>query len=288
MPEARIILAQAVVHLALAPKSNAGYLAIDAAIADVRAGLAGPVPAAPARRALRRGAAARPRRRATGTRTTTRAASSPQQYAPDDAGRPRRTTTPTDHGAERELADGSTGCAPCCADEPPARLSSPWRTIAGDARSSVARTGAPRSRTPSGRMGTRRDRSMSVRRASPGSIAALRVRAARGRLAGLPPVKLGKVLDETRLTRARPVRRERSRCSPRSPRRSRRPTASSSRVDAITTQRGAGDDERLGADRAVRGHARLPVVKVAAFTYGVRQAVDARSPGPVAPARGRR
>ncbi|MDX5318478.1 MAG: replication-associated recombination protein A, partial [Actinomycetes bacterium] len=44
MPEARIILAQAVVHVATAPKSNAGYSAIDAAIADVHAGKAGPVP----------------------------------------------------------------------------------------------------------------------------------------------------------------------------------------------------------------------------------------------------
>jgi len=43
-PEARITLGQAVVALALAPKSNAAYLAIDAALADVRAGLAGPVP----------------------------------------------------------------------------------------------------------------------------------------------------------------------------------------------------------------------------------------------------
>lgn len=45
MPEARIILAEAVIHVATAPKSNAGYLAIDAAIADVRAGRAGTVPA---------------------------------------------------------------------------------------------------------------------------------------------------------------------------------------------------------------------------------------------------
>lgn len=45
MPEARIILAQAVIHNALAPKSNAGYAAINAAIADVRAGRGGPVPA---------------------------------------------------------------------------------------------------------------------------------------------------------------------------------------------------------------------------------------------------
>jgi putative ATPase len=45
MPEARIVLAEAVVHVATAPKSNAAYRAIDAAIADVRAGKAGPVPA---------------------------------------------------------------------------------------------------------------------------------------------------------------------------------------------------------------------------------------------------
>lgn len=45
MPEARIILAEAVAYLATAPKSNASYLAIDGALADVRAGKAGPVPA---------------------------------------------------------------------------------------------------------------------------------------------------------------------------------------------------------------------------------------------------
>jgi putative ATPase len=44
MPEARIILAQAVVHNAMAPKSNAAYLAIGEAIADVRGGKGGPVP----------------------------------------------------------------------------------------------------------------------------------------------------------------------------------------------------------------------------------------------------
>jgi len=46
MPEARINLAQATIHLALAPKSNAVVSAIDSAMADVRAGLAGPVPPA--------------------------------------------------------------------------------------------------------------------------------------------------------------------------------------------------------------------------------------------------
>jgi len=44
MPEARILLAEAVVYLATAPKSNAAYTAIDAAIADVRAGRIGRVP----------------------------------------------------------------------------------------------------------------------------------------------------------------------------------------------------------------------------------------------------
>jgi putative ATPase len=46
MPEARINLAQATLHLALAPKSNAVITAIEAALADVRAGLAGSVPPA--------------------------------------------------------------------------------------------------------------------------------------------------------------------------------------------------------------------------------------------------
>lgn len=46
MPEARIILAEATVHLASAPKSNRAYEAIDQAISDVRSGKAGPVPLA--------------------------------------------------------------------------------------------------------------------------------------------------------------------------------------------------------------------------------------------------
>jgi putative ATPase len=45
LPEVRINLAQAVIHLSLAPKSNAVIKAIGAADADIRAGLAGAVPA---------------------------------------------------------------------------------------------------------------------------------------------------------------------------------------------------------------------------------------------------
>ena len=44
MPEARLNLAQAVVHLSLAPKSNAVLAAVETAIADVRAGRTGTVP----------------------------------------------------------------------------------------------------------------------------------------------------------------------------------------------------------------------------------------------------
>ena len=44
LPEARLPLADAVILLATAPKSNSGCMAIDAAIADVKAGRTGPVP----------------------------------------------------------------------------------------------------------------------------------------------------------------------------------------------------------------------------------------------------
>ena len=44
MPEGRIPLAEAVVYLATAPKSNAAYLGVDAAIGDIRTGRFGRVP----------------------------------------------------------------------------------------------------------------------------------------------------------------------------------------------------------------------------------------------------
>ena len=44
LPEAQLNLAQAVVHLATAPKSNAVTTALGAALSDVRAGRGGPVP----------------------------------------------------------------------------------------------------------------------------------------------------------------------------------------------------------------------------------------------------
>ncbi len=102
MPEARIILSEAVIHVATAPKSNASYLAIDRAIADVRAGRAGPVPAH-----LRDAHYAGAERVGHG-QGYTYAHDEPhavarQQYAPDalvDA----RYYAPSDRGHEREVA----------------------------------------------------------------------------------------------------------------------------------------------------------------------------------------
>ena len=105
LPEARINLTQATIHLALAPKSNAVIMAIGAATADVRAGLAGPVP--PHLRDAHYPGAARlghgqeyqyPHDFAEGVVA--------QQYAPDAlAG--RRYYQPSQHGAEARFAERS-------------------------------------------------------------------------------------------------------------------------------------------------------------------------------------
>jgi len=79
MPEARLILAQAVVHNSLAPKSDASTAAIMAAIADVQAGKGGPVPAhlgSSGARSWRGPAYANPHRDPAGVVT--------QAYLPDD------------------------------------------------------------------------------------------------------------------------------------------------------------------------------------------------------------
>jgi putative ATPase len=103
MPEARIALAQVTLHLATAPKSNAVITAIDAAMADVRAGAAGAVPPH-----LRDGhyAGARDLGSAVGYRYPHDAPEGvvPQQYPPD-ALVGRDYYVPTTHGAERTLAE---------------------------------------------------------------------------------------------------------------------------------------------------------------------------------------
>jgi putative ATPase len=103
LPEARIALAQVTLHLATAPKSNSVITAIDAAITDVRAGAAGPVPPH-----LRDGhyAGATKLGNAIGYRYPhdVEGAVVAQQYPPDGlVGRDYY--RPTTHGAERVLAE---------------------------------------------------------------------------------------------------------------------------------------------------------------------------------------
>ncbi len=117
LPEARLALAQATIHLALAPKSNASYLALGAAEADVRAGVAGPVPAH-LRDAHYEGA----KRLEHGT-SYRYAHDFPhgvvdQQYAPD-AVHGRDYYVPTDHGAESDLRERLPRLRKLLRGEPP-------------------------------------------------------------------------------------------------------------------------------------------------------------------------
>ncbi len=102
MPEARLALAHAVVHLATAPKSNAVYLGIDAAIADVRAGHSGTVPAH-LRDAHYPGAGQLGHGRGYTYSHDEPHGVAAQQYAPDPLVG-RRYYTPTDRGYERDMA----------------------------------------------------------------------------------------------------------------------------------------------------------------------------------------
>ncbi|MCA5894663.1 replication-associated recombination protein A [Isoptericola sp. NEAU-Y5] len=103
MPEGRIVLAEAVVHLATAPKSNAAYLGVDAALADVRAGRAGVVP--PHLRDAHY-AGAQGLGHGKGYRYAHDAphAVAAQQYLPDELVG-RRYYTPSDRGFERQVTD---------------------------------------------------------------------------------------------------------------------------------------------------------------------------------------
>ena len=101
MPEARIILAEAVVHIATAPKSNAAYNGINAAIADVRAGRGQGIPAH-LRDAHYPGASQLGHGKGYVYSHDEPHGIALQQYAPDDlVGRDYY--APTDRGAERDI-----------------------------------------------------------------------------------------------------------------------------------------------------------------------------------------
>ncbi|MBT8161379.1 MULTISPECIES: replication-associated recombination protein A [Arthrobacter] len=102
MPEGRIILAEAVVHLATAPKSNAAYMGINQAIADVRAGLGTGIPAH-LRDAHYQGAKGLGHGKGYKYAHDAPHGVATQQYAPDDlVGRDYY--VPTANGAERDIA----------------------------------------------------------------------------------------------------------------------------------------------------------------------------------------
>jgi len=102
MPEGRIVLAEAVVHLATAPKSNAAYMGINKAVADIRAGLGNGIPAHlrdahyPGSKQLGHGLGYKYAHDAPHSVAS-------QQYPPDDlVGRDYY--EPTANGAERDIA----------------------------------------------------------------------------------------------------------------------------------------------------------------------------------------
>lgn len=102
LPEARLPLAQAVIHLATAPKSNAVIVAIDEAIADIRAGRIGTVP--PHLRDSHYAGA-----KALGVKGYAYPHDDPrgvleQQYAPDVV-HGRRYYRPSGHGFEKSVTD---------------------------------------------------------------------------------------------------------------------------------------------------------------------------------------
>ena len=102
-PEGRIALAQAVIALSLAPKSNAAIVAIDAALGDVRAGMAGPVPPH-LRDAHYRGAKDIGHGQGYRYPHDDPRGVVAQTYAPDDVAG-RRYYAPTGHGAEATYAE---------------------------------------------------------------------------------------------------------------------------------------------------------------------------------------
>ena len=103
MPEGRIPLAEATIYLALAPKSNTAYNAINAALADVRNGVVGQVP-----NALKSSNFAKAQEQGVGVGYTYPHDSSravvPQRYL-DDKVQNRTYYIPKDVGHERELGE---------------------------------------------------------------------------------------------------------------------------------------------------------------------------------------
>ena len=138
LPEARINLAQAVIHISLAPKSNAVVKAIGAAGADVRNGLIGAVPAH-LRDAHYPGAGKVATAMATSTRTTSTAVSSRSGTLPTQW-RTASTTSRRDTARRPGSPSAPRGSGPSSAGETTRnrksheRASGPWCIRTGGER----------------------------------------------------------------------------------------------------------------------------------------------------------
>jgi putative ATPase len=128
-PEARIPLAEATVYVATANKSNSAYLAIDAALADVRSGRTLPVP-----KHLRDASYAGAQRLGHGQGYEYAHAHPGHFVVQDYLGAPRRYYEPTDQGTERKIKERVDRWRAMAGAPSPAEPTSPAESEGGAAR----------------------------------------------------------------------------------------------------------------------------------------------------------
>ena len=196
-PEAALTLSHATIALALAPKSNAATTAIAAALEDVRKGLAGPVPAASARRPLQGRGQARPR---PGLRLSARCARRhrrPAVRAGRGAGQARTTrrrATAPRRGTRTWWRRCASGCA---AERARVRARAPagrGQRVAASKRVCIARRSSVTSRTGSGKS-KRASKHVRPRRSAP-AVRSGRARAAPPAVPGLRTRAAGALTEQ--------------------------------------------------------------------------------------------
>ncbi len=266
MPEGHFALAQATAHLATAPKSNALTVAISESVADVRAGLGGPVP--PGLRDAHYAGAKKLGHGATYAYPHDHpTASWPSSTRPTPSS--AATTTGPPAGARRPRSGpGWPSCARSSAavaerrrpvSDPAVRVAPTWRQPGR----SCAQT------------------SKGSHHVSAGEIAGLIAAGALVLLVVLlavPLLKLGRTLDETTLT----IRQVREQSQPILSQASTTVThvnANLERVDDITGNAANVSSNVAALTSVFAATLGSPLIKAAAFSYGVRSAVGKKREG---------
>ena len=277
MPEGHFPLAHAVVHLATAPKSNAVTVAMGESVADVRAGLAGPVP--PGLRDAHYAGAKKlghgktyvyPHDHPDGVVAAAVPARRPGRPRLLPADQPRR------RGRDLDPAGQARGRSSAAAAEP----------VGGEADDRrpprlVCPTGRARPRQPDQPSRRHESENRGSARVSAGEIAGLIAALAvvvLVLLLAVPLLKLGRTLDETTLT----IRQVREQSAPILSQASRRsPTSNSNleRVDDITGNAANVSSNVAALTSVVAATLGSPLIKVAAFSYGVRSATQKKREG---------